>query len=134
MVDDGIDGGGNHYGAGGAVLSDGRHDRGWSMDLPPPREAIPPGPSTEPGPPPSGVGLEAGNVDDPYSFYAEYERRLRGRIETGKHEYGDASFHKSPAALVDEQIEEVLDIAGWAFPLYVRLMRIRHKLARAEQA
>ena len=55
-MDEGHDGGGRHYGAGGAVLSDrrdgngGRTCDGWQM------APTPPAPDTDPGSPPSAVG------------------------------------------------------------------------------
>jgi hypothetical protein len=47
------------------------------------------------------------------------------RLEQGRHVYADRSFHREPDVLVDEIAEELLDVAGWAFILWVRLDRMR---------
>jgi hypothetical protein len=51
------------------------------------------------------------------------------RREQGRHVYGDRSFHRAPEALVGEIAEELLDVAGWAFILWVRLDRMRAAVA-----
>lgn len=49
---------------------------------------------------------------------------LAARLEAGRREYGDASLLRSPAELVGEIEEELLDVAGWAFVLWLRVRAI----------
>lgn len=60
---------------------------------------------------------------------AEFFEKLRSALERGAAEYGDASFTKPNTA--DEILEEVVDIAGWAFVFYVQLKR---RLLACEEA
>lgn len=46
---------------------------------------------------------------------------LRKRWKAGAREYGDRSFFRSPLETVDQVLDEVADIAGWAFVLWVQL-------------
>lgn len=48
---------------------------------------------------------------------------LRARLDAGRQEYGPESFTRSPTELRAEIEEELLDVAGWAFVLWVR---VRH--------
>lgn len=53
---------------------------------------------------------------------AEFLGALEGRLTAGAAEYGDASFHRAGTA--EEILDEILDVAGWAFVAWVQ-MRIR---------
>jgi hypothetical protein len=51
--------------------------------------------------------------------------RLRARLEAGATTYGDTSFTRPAAELVDEIQQELEDVAGWGFLLWIRLDRLR---------
>ena len=61
---------------------------------------------------------------------ARFLVRLRTRLAAGAKTYGDASFTRPAAELVDEVMQEAEDIVGWTFLLWLRLDRLR---ARVEQ-
>lgn len=46
---------------------------------------------------------------------------LRKRWKAGAREYGDRSFFRPPFETVDQVLDEVADVAGWAFVLWVQL-------------
>ena len=54
------------------------------------------------------------------------------RLEKGEREYGGRSFDLASPRLLDEVLEELEDVAGWAFILWCRLRRVRDVLAFAE--
>jgi hypothetical protein len=54
--------------------------------------------------------------------------RLRARLVAGAATYGDASFQRPAAALVDEIQQELEDVCGWALILWVRLERLRERV------
>ncbi len=54
--------------------------------------------------------------------------RIRARLHKGKEEYGDASFDRPVAELLDEIEQEILDIPGWTFVLWERLERLRKQV------
>jgi hypothetical protein len=55
--------------------------------------------------------------------------RLRARIAAGGATYGDSSVQRPAAELVDEIQRELEDVCGWALILWVRLKRLRERLA-----
>jgi hypothetical protein len=57
---------------------------------------------------------------------------LTKRLQQGDRVYGDASFQRSPRELLGEIEEELLDLAGWAFPLWVRLQKLKRTLDELE--
>ncbi len=59
--------------------------------------------------------------------------RLRVRLEVGAREYGDRSFTRPAAELVDELQQEVEDIAGWGLLLWIRLERLRGRVERVDE-
>ena len=58
--------------------------------------------------------------------------RLRARLAAGAREYGDRSFTRPAADLVDELQQEVEDIAGWGLILWIRLERLRGRVGQLE--
>jgi hypothetical protein len=52
------------------------------------------------------------------------------RLEAGKQTYGDRSFQMQPAELSGEVEEELLDVTGWAFVLWVRMRSIRNRIEK----
>lgn len=57
----------------------------------------------------------------------EFFARVRQRHEDGAREYGDESYARPMHALVIEIMEELEDVAGWAFIGWERLRRLRDK-------
>ena len=54
--------------------------------------------------------------------------RLRQRLIKGAETYGDASFTRPAAELVDEIQQELEDVAGWSLLLWIRLDRLRGRV------
>jgi hypothetical protein len=59
--------------------------------------------------------------------------RLRARLVAGAMKYGDASFRRPAAELVDEVQQELEDVCGWSLILWIRLERLRGRLAPAAE-
>lgn len=57
-------------------------------------------------------------------FLAKVERRL----DEGYRSYGDASLRAAPAVLAGEVEQELLDVMGWGFLLWLRLKGLQAKL------
>ena len=57
--------------------------------------------------------------------FPEFAAAVEARCEKGAATYGDASFGRPVAELLDEVEEELLDVAGWAFVLWTRLRALR---------
>lgn len=55
--------------------------------------------------------------------------RLRTRLAAGAVTYGDTSFTRPAAELVDEVMQELEDTAGWSLLLWTRLDRLRGRVA-----
>lgn len=55
--------------------------------------------------------------------------RLRKRMVEGAVTYGDASFHRPEGELVDEIQQELEDVCGWSLILWIRLERLRKRVA-----
>jgi len=67
------------------------------------------------------VGLDA---------WPDFMETIRKRLEAGKREYGDSSFTRPASELAGEIEEELLDVAGWAFFLWLRIQRIRKSVIK----
>lgn len=61
-----------------------------------------------------------------------FVQRLRARLEAGAATYGDASFARPAAELVDEVQQELEDVCGWGLLLWIRLDRLRGAIERIE--
>lgn len=72
------------------------------------------------------VAAAQGSDDDRVTFF----RALDSRLTAGAAAYGQRSFERPPAELVDELEQEALDIAGWGYVLWVRLRRLREQTER----
>jgi len=60
--------------------------------------------------------------------FSEFTQALYERLGRGEAEYGEASFQRPPAVLVDEISEELLDVCGWSWLLWCRLRELKRKL------
>ena len=67
-------------------------------------------------------------MTDPLSHWPRFAELVESRQRAGRIEYGDRSFSRDPLELVGEIEEEIADVAGWAFVLFVRLQRVREAL------
>lgn len=65
-------------------------------------------------------------------LWSTFQAELTRRMEAGAREYGDASFHKTAPRTLTEIQEELLDVCGWGFILYVRLERLRAELEKVD--
>ena len=54
-----------------------------------------------------------------------FVQRLRARLEAGAATYGNTSFTRPAAELVDEIQQELEDVCGWSLLLWIRLERLR---------
>ena len=59
------------------------------------------------------------------TVFPEFIERLEERMEKGYEEYGDKSFDRTPAELITEIEEEILDICGWAVILYSKVKNLK---------
>jgi len=55
---------------------------------------------------------------DPLDAWPAFAESVRKRLDAGRVSYGDRSFSRDPAELVEELRQEALDLAGWGFVLY----------------
>ena len=69
----------------------------------------------------------------PDADLAKFVADLRARLIAGARTYGNASFERPIAELVDEAMEEALDISGWSYLAWLRLARLRDRVARVEE-
>lgn len=51
----------------------------------------------------------------------QFVAMLRKRWKAGAREYGDRSFFRPKAETVDQVLDEIADVAGWSFVLWVQL-------------
>ena len=65
------------------------------------------------------------------TYWPEFERIMKKRLDTGYREYGDGSFSKDPKELLEEVAQETLDIVGWGFILWTRLQVMKTALSGA---
>lgn len=61
----------------------------------------------------------------PLASYPSFCAAIASRLAQGAKEYGDASFELPPSALLEEIEDELLDVAGWAYILWVRVHALR---------
>lgn len=57
--------------------------------------------------------------------FCQFVSRFRDRLKTGAKNYGDGVFSWSVNRLVDEIQQELEDVSGWSFVLWLRLERLR---------
>ena len=74
---------------------------------------------------------EHGFADTDLNRFVE---RLRARLVVGAAIYGDKSFSRPAVELVDEVQQEIEDVCGWSLLLWIRLERLRGRVARDQGA
>ena len=65
-------------------------------------------------------------------WWPQFEEVMQERLQRGHEEYGDGSFNLSPIELMGEIREELLDIVGWGFLLWVRLTELQGKAVKED--
>ena len=58
----------------------------------------------------------------------QFITRLRARLVAGAATYGNVSFTRPAAELVDEVQQEIEDVCGWSLLLWIRLGRLRGRV------
>jgi hypothetical protein len=68
--------------------------------------------------------------------WREFTAAVGDRLAKGQRAYGDASLRARPAVLARELEEELLDVAGWGFLLWLRVRALggRFRSRLPEQA
>jgi len=57
---------------------------------------------------------------------------IKKRLEAGKREYGDSTYGLSSSELAYEIEEELLDVAGWAFFLWLQINGMKNTIKTCE--
>ena len=68
--------------------------------------------------------------DEMLREYTRYIFEIEKRLDAGRKEYGDKSYSRDPLELVGEIEQEIFDVSGWGFILWMRLRKIRAELER----
>ncbi len=71
-------------------------------------------------------------MGDPLDRLPEFFSQVQTRLLAGRRAYGDKSFSKDPRELLAEIEQELLDVCGWSYCLYVRLAAMRQALRDVE--
>ena len=66
--------------------------------------------------------------------WRDYAAAVESRLAVGERDYGDTSFSREPAELIEEIRQECRDIAGWGFILDQRLAKVAAKLTELESS
>lgn len=61
---------------------------------------------------------------DPLDTFDTFASAVRRRLEQGRREYGDSALSRPLPELRGELAEELEDVCGWAFLLWLRVRRI----------
>lgn len=61
--------------------------------------------------------------------FAEFVLRLHDKCERGAKTYGEASFDKPLPRTLDELLDELLDLSGWSWVMFVRIEALKEALA-----
>lgn len=79
----------------------------------------------ERGPAPIPTALFSGSPGGPLARYGAFSAAIASRLAQGAQAYGDRSFSRDLGSLLGEIEQEILDIAGWSYILWVRIHTIR---------
>ena len=60
--------------------------------------------------------------------FDKFVAELKRRMSAGHAEYGDASFEREAEDLIGEITEELMDVCGWSYILYLRLEAMKRAL------
>jgi hypothetical protein len=71
-------------------------------------------------------------VDDPLVEFGVFAGDVLERLEKGRAAYGAATFERPLPEIADELGAELLDQAAYAFIAWVRLRKLRTRLAELE--
>jgi len=63
--------------------------------------------------------------EDLFNTWPDFMSAIRNRMKAGLREYGDSSFTRPPTELAGEIEEELLDVCGWAFFLWLRVRAMK---------
>jgi hypothetical protein len=58
-----------------------------------------------------------------------FMEEVLSRAIEGAKTYGDHSYDRPKAELIDEIMQECADVCGWSFILWARLFHMKHKLS-----
>ena len=64
-----------------------------------------------------------------HSAFDRFIADVKTRLDRGRVTYGDRSFSREPAVLVEEIRDELRDVSGWAFILDCRLAAVAEALS-----
>lgn len=64
---------------------------------------------------------------------AQFVAQLRARLAAGARQYGNRSFERPLAEVVEEIEQELLDVAGWGLIAWTRLQRVRAAVERVDR-
>ena len=67
-----------------------------------------------------------------FENFDDFVAAVAARLEQGRREYSDVSFHRPPVELVDEVAQECLDLAGWGFVLWCRVRDLKKRVESSE--
>lgn len=70
----------------------------------------------------------AGGRGDLDATLDRFVDRLKARLAAGAATYGDESFRRPAAELIDEVQQEIEDVCGWSLILWTRLERLRERI------
>ena len=65
--------------------------------------------------------------------FDRFVAHLRARLVAGAAAYGQVSFQRPCSELIDEIQQELEDVAGWGLILWVRLERLRARVAVVDE-
>lgn len=60
--------------------------------------------------------------------FAQFVLVLHDKLERGEQTYGNASFDRPLPRTLDELLEELVDICGWAWVMFVRIEALKESL------
>ena len=63
-------------------------------------------------------------------YFKEFMNLVDKKNEKGFKIYSDKSFYRKGTKLVDEIEQELLDICGWSMILWIKIRKLRKKVAK----
>ncbi|MFH2001840.1 MAG: hypothetical protein ABIK28_19310, partial [Planctomycetota bacterium] len=64
--------------------------------------------------------------------WKEFTTAITARLEAGRREYGNSSFTRPLPELADEVMEELLDVCGWSYLIWLRVGGIKRRIEKME--